>query len=424
MRGFLAKRELPLLAAMLLVMFTAGVIYSFHLGSQIRYGDEWEYLRIAHNIVSKHFFSLDGVDSSASRPPGYPAIIALLYSVGAGIVAIRMLNFAALCLSMLLLRALLRRFSILAGLLGPALVLGYPVLFYTAGTVFPQILASTMLLAGTVFVFRESKTPVWDNIGAGVCFGIMLLLAPVLFAAPVTCLAWLFWQRRRQAGGAILAVCAACLLAICPWIVRNAVVLDRTVFISSNSGVMLLLGNSEHTTANNGVNADTGIGKYVETATARKMDPVDTDRYFTREALKFIAANPGRSAKMYALKLLNYFNYRNTLRTRSEANSLNDLVMLLTYGLMLGIVVVRLVSSRHLPLMPLEQFCLLFYMLHGMFLAAFFTRIRYRLPADLLLIAFCALAISNLVGARLRDGKKRPEIRGQKAEVDPGATTQ
>jgi hypothetical protein len=83
------------------------------------------------------------------------------------------------------------------------------------------------------------------------------------------------------------------------------------VFVSTNSGENLLVGNSENTKPLDGRNVD--ISSYE--SVARAMDEVERDRYYRDQAIQYILGHPLESSKMYLLKVVNYFNYRNNLVT-------------------------------------------------------------------------------------------------------------
>ena len=75
--------------------------------------------------------------------------------------------------------------------------------------------------------------------------------------------------------------------------------------------------------------------------------------------------------------------------------------MLFTYGPLLALLVVRLMLIRRLPLTDLEVLFLSLYLAAGMAYAIFFTRIRYRLPFDWLLIALDAIFVARVIAGRL-----------------------
>jgi hypothetical protein len=77
--------------------------------------------------------------------------------------------------------------------------------------------------------------------------------------------------------------------------------------------------------------------------------------------------------------------------------------MLLGYGVLTSILAVRLVLVRRDPLSSLEVLLLALYLGGAMAYALYFTRIRFRLPFDWLLVAVDALFLARVV-ARWRSG--------------------
>jgi hypothetical protein len=178
-------------------------------------------------------------------------------------------------------------------------------------------------------------------------------------------------------------------------------VFDRFVFVSTNSGENLLLGNSENTTPNAGTTAD--ISRYK--AQARGMDEIERDRFFQAQALAYIRAHPLESLQLYSLKVLNYFNFRNELVTRSESSLARDLVVLFSYGTLLIVFLFRLVLVKLVPPTPFELLLILLYFSSALVTALFFTRIRFRVPFDFGLIMVVAILFARIIaGALSKEG--------------------
>ena len=186
------------------------------------------------------------------------------------------------------------------------------------------------------------------------------------------------------------------------WCIRNYNVFDSFVFISSNSGLNLLLGNSENTTPNAGVTVD--ISKYTSFADTAQFNEIERDAYYRAEAIKFILNHKLHTVKLYGLKFLNYFNYRNELWNKAEASSLRDFVMLVTYGPLLLLFGLRILLLKYFVPSKFEVLLIILYFSSALFHAIFFTRIRFRLPFDFLLIGIVALFLQDILTyARLYD---------------------
>lgn len=384
------------LTLVLLVLFEMlfGLVYSIHLGSELRYWDEREYFQLAQGLVERGELGLAG--DRAFRPPLYAFVLAPLLAVGAPVLVMRLLNFVFLGISMVLLYEVVSSFARRwVGLLAAAWVLLYPVLLYTAGTLYPQTLAGMLLLWFVWFLLCRDRT-VRSGACAGLVFGALMLTVPSFAPLLAIALFWLGWKERHVAAPYAGAVAIAALTPLFIWGIRNQVVLGQWVFVSSNSGLNFLLGNSENATPGSGTNAD--ISEYI--ALAKNLGEVERDRFYRWRAFEWILTNPGAAIELYAGKLLHYFATTEQLATAGEGSRLKSLVMGVTYLPLLAGLGVRCLLWRKKSLSPAEILLLLLYLANGIFAALFFTRIRFRLPVDLLAIALWASVVWVVVRSR------------------------
>ncbi len=374
------------------IALVGGVVYSFMLGPELRYYDEMDYLGLAQRLVELGHYTQDGIAPTASRPPGYPAFLAIGIALGAGTQTLRIMNFVCLAASILLLYRLTGRIGgPLAGAIAAALALSYPLFFYAAGTLYPQTLASTLFLLALVIVDRTDHPP--DLVrasGAGLVFGVLILTVPTFVFSFVIVGLWLVLTHRSRALPACATGLAVVLLVLGSWQLRNYQKFGEFVFVSTNSGVNLLLGNSEKTRSDSGVNVD--ISHFREASSG--LSEVERNRFFRDAALHWMAENPGSAAKLYVAKWLHYFSYRDKLATESEATGTRELLMLATYGPLFALTLFRIGFRRRLPIRPEERLLIALFFLNSFFLALFFTRIRFRIPLDYLLIAVAAIFLS------------------------------
>ncbi|MGC8782911.1 MAG: ArnT family glycosyltransferase [Armatimonadota bacterium] len=362
------------------------------LGNALRFSDERDYWTIASHLTEQGMYSLDGLRPTAYRPPGYPLWLALLQRLGGGVQAARILNYILLAGTVLLLFALLRHVhSERAGAIAALLVCVYPVLFYTAGTLYPQTLIGFLLVAWVYLLFVNLNLP--RAALAGILMGWLVLTAPTMLFVLAAAVPWLW---KRPSGVWLLLtifLCAGACVGV--WTVRNYLAFGAFIPFSTNSGINLLLGNSPKATAWSGVNTD--ISAYAERA--RGLSEWQRDAFYRREAVRFIVENKDRAFMLYLHKLMHHFHFRNRLATRAESSPLRDWLMLVTYYPLLALALLRLALRRRYPLSPLEMYLLALYLLEAMIQAMFFTRIRFRLPFDLLLIAVDASFLNSLIKA-------------------------
>ena len=378
----------------------AGAAYSVKLGNTLRFVDEKDYYAIAQNLVHGRGYSLDGIAPTAFRPPGYPLFLAVFIALGANVVLLRILNFVMLAATMLLLYRFVReRGNWISALAAPVMCAAYVVLFYTAGTLYPQTLAGLLLVL--VIIVLASRKPGWFTSGLllGFLFGWLTLSVVHFLFSLVVVAAWLVacrteWHPRARVGSvAVMTAIAALMVTV--WVARNERALGAPV-LTTNGGITLLHGNSEKAGWNSG--ASTDISAYAPKDTG--LSELQLDTYYRGQAVDFIRHHKGRAIRLYASKVLNWFNYRNDLAQKSESSRARDIVMLATYGPLLLLFIARLLFAGRMRPSRLEALLIILYFSNAFAYAVWHTRIRYRLPYDLLLIAIVALFIGNLAAAR------------------------
>lgn len=397
--SFIEQKNNAILVALISAVVLSGTFYSVSLGNNVRYADEHDYYNLGANIVTSHRYSLDGKHPTAYRPPGYPLILSLFILMGANIVHLRIMNFVALGLCIYLLHEILKKQSSpFAATVGAVLVACYPVLFYTAGTLYPQMIGSLLFLVIISLLTSNTKT-YRIFLLCGLLFGYLVLTIPIfVFILFVFAISFYLSKSLIRAKGISVTIAIA-FLFVSVWCVRNYVVFNTFVFVSSNGGLNLLLGNSENTTPNAGVNVD--ISRYVTDAAQQNLDEVVRDRYYRSKAVEFVLSHKMQTVKLYFQKFLNYFNYRNELATKAEAASAKDFLMLVTYGPLLLLFLTRVLLMRLFKPSLFEALLTILYFSSGLLYAMFFTRIRFRLPFDFLLITVVAIFLDSVFRAWL-----------------------
>jgi hypothetical protein len=178
-----------------------------------------------------------------------------------------------------------------------------------------------------------------------------------------------------------------------PWVVRNYVQFHSLIPVSTNSGVNLLLGNSPLTQPN--IKPEDISGLCPQARNPR--DEVGYDRALTHCAVAWITQNPVSASRLYLAKVLNYFNYRNQLSTQSEMADWKNWVMFATYYPLLILAIARLAFIRRVRLSRIEVLLYALYFLNALTSAIFFTRVRFRIPFDLLLIVIDSAIVARLL---------------------------
>jgi 4-amino-4-deoxy-L-arabinose transferase-like glycosyltransferase len=408
-------RTIALVAVGLSVVIAGG--YSLILGNDLRFYDEQVYVGMVHSMAGGHGVSLDGVQPSAYRPPGYLFLLLPVYLVtGGSVLAMRLVGVLALAGSVWLVYLLGRRaHQPGTGALAAIVVAVYPLLIFTATTLYPQVPALFLLLLMIELAFRAlpedglaGRRRLGAAVLAGLVGGLLTLTVPTFGVTAVGLILYLAWRQRSVSRHiawrtvAVLIVATALLPVL--WCARNAVQLHAFVPVSTNDGVNLLLGNSPNATPDSGTNAD--ISVYQKAATDQHLDEVDLDHYFTSQATDWIKQNPGQATVLYAGKVANNFSYSDNLATSSQGSTAQNLLSAVSYYPILLLALLRIVLLRRWRPTPAEKLVLATVVVNVLLLAVFFTRLRFRVPLDALTIVLAASTVTHY----LSRGKGRDEL--------------
>ncbi len=394
------------LLASLGVVVVAGVAYCASLGTRVRFADEADYLRLSSNLTRTGVYSLDGRNPSAYRPPGYPYLLAALRELSGSVFLLRCVNVVFLAVGVWaawwLARAIGGRAA--ATLAAPAVAL-YPIGFYTMGALYPQTMGMALLLVGLVALAGIPGTSSiwWRAIGAGVAFGLLIVTIPTFLLALLFGVVWLVW-RTRKVGPAVLIVSVAAVLPLA-WTIRNAAEMHHFIPVSTNNGINLVLGNSQHAGPRTGVDAN--ISQYARVIQQRHLDEVQSDSYLRTAALDWIKGHPVRAGGLFAEKTLNYFAPYDRLGTDSQNSGAQQALAALSYLPLLALFILRLVRWRRDRPNDLEKLLIILYLVSAPAQAVFFTRVRFRAPLDPLLIVVVAGLLARWPGGAFPDVGRR-----------------
>lgn len=380
---------------LLLLYLLAGIIYSSVVAPVARFPDEQDYQKLSYNLVYGPGYSMDGVHLTACRPPGYAFFLAGIRALGGGFISFRIVQFLLQGATILLVCRLCSERKMFAGLLiVTSLVICYPVLFYTSGTLYPQTLSGFLFILALTLILVSPRWP-GLNVVAGFIFGLLILVVPTfLFTMAVVLGAACFLKILR--GRDVLLIALAAFLVVGTWTWRNAICFDRFVPVASNSGENFLMGNNEKATAYEAA-ANVGMAPYAEHVRKLGLDEFQSDHFYREAAMAWIKTHPTKALVLYFEKVLNFFNIMNIYSSEihSEVSVGRQVVMAASYLLLLGLLGWRLIEVRCFPLSRREIFFLVVYVLSAFTSAIFFTRIRHRLPYDYLIIAIISMNLSR-----------------------------
>ena len=356
----------------------------------------------------------DGGDAPFWQPPLYPYFLGLLYALdGPGHYLPRLVQAAIGALNCALIYLLGRRlFGPGPGLAAAAAAALYGPLVFFDAELLPPVLA-------LLFDLLLLLTLPWALTGRprrmlvpGLCLGLAALaVANILLFLPAAC-GWVLWQRRalpwprRLASGLPLLLGAG--LAIAPVTLRNYLVGDDLVLISSNGGINFYLGNNPDYEQTISIQPGAAWRDLVsqprrETGLTRASDQ---SYYFFARAWDFISTEPGAWAWLMLRKTYLFWHGDEIGRNQDlyYARNFSSLLSLLlwksTIAFPFGIVGPLALVGSGLACRGERRsdidLLLLYTAIYALSVALFFPTARYRLPVVPSLLLFAAFAVAQL----------------------------
>jgi hypothetical protein len=278
---------------------------SFQIQDTWKFG--FETGRIARSIASGQGFSspLQGPSGpTAWLPPVYPYVLAGIfkcfgiYSTDAALVSLTLNSlFSALtCVTI---------FSIGEKTFGPKVAAWaswswafFPyTVFWSTNWVWATSLSAllfSLICLSALQLERYNSATAW--LGFGTLWGFVGLTDTALLSIFPFFVGWLYYRLSQQGvalGHAISACALGFLLILTPWLVRNYLTFGEFVFIKSNFGLELHLGNYEGSTGLSGRGVLHPAGNDREFERFRQMGELSYVKESKRQALEFIVAQPG-----------------------------------------------------------------------------------------------------------------------------------
>jgi 4-amino-4-deoxy-L-arabinose transferase-like glycosyltransferase len=238
----LTRRELLLLAGAMALGLLIRIAYVLITKDHSLVGDETEYDKQARFIVEGQWFwstTPFGIPhESLWKPPGYTALVGVLYSVlGADpdrvFMAQAFIGPVTIALTWLLGR---RLFNPTVGILAAAIVAVYPfawqweVRLYSESLAVPLTLVVLLLVLGRVPTAKRAAV-------VGALLGVSLLIRPsALLIVPGVLLAWWVTAGFRRGVAMTAVAVGVAVLVVAPWTYRNYEVEGGFVPISAQDG--------------------------------------------------------------------------------------------------------------------------------------------------------------------------------------------
>lgn len=278
--------------------------------------DGTDYDALATSIMTKgtydgQFVMYGGSYSydSSFRAPGYPAFLALVYTIaGHRFVAVYAAQAVLFVATLLLVYLIV--FSITAlrsqAVIAAGLCAIWP-LFYVdlVPTVLTEMLAAFLIAASLLCVIAAREKP---ELGFCIMSGLVLGAATLTKATflPFALLAPLFIafggrDRKQRIGFALIVLAAACSLIV-PWCVRNYRMEGGFVPVTTGGGLNAWLGNNPE--LSHMIYTQMRVPAVIDGVSLSGKTSLEKDRFLMADAMRRVRKHPGRAAGLVAMKLL------------------------------------------------------------------------------------------------------------------------
>lgn len=345
----------------------------------------------------------DGIPT-AFFPIGYPAFLALIFVVfGPSVLLAKLANLVlatgTISIFYLFARALIKRTEVHR--LAVLLVALFPSQIAYSSLISDSILFQFFLFLG---LWSLMKTSLVRVLLGGIVFGLSILTRPYAFMIPLIAGLSLWTNLRLSVRFRnLLLVYLTSLIVVAPWTMRNYLVFENFIPVSTNGGINLLIGNGPGAT-----------GRYNEKALAalngHHLDEYQRDQLARKLAIQHILDKPTRFLRLALAKVFyTYADDAQALRWNLKGikgegveinyGSLELLAMglfqafysLVILGCVLYLVLAHLAKRRAIGIHPVVFWVFLYFTLIAM---VFFGNPRLHFPV---IPMFCLYAGSGLL---------------------------
>ncbi len=378
-------------------------------------GPEWDQLLVDSLFHHRWAMAIAGGDIIGGevffRAPFYIYILGLFYGIfGHSLLVGRIFGHLVGLIAVLVTYQLTNRlFSKRAAIVAGTLHALYPIAIYfeselLVDSLFTMLVELSLLC---LMIAYDRKTLRWYFI-TGLVIGLAAITRPVILGLLPVYFIWILFDRDNTSSRwkSISILMLGVILLIAPVTVRNRIVGDDIVLISSSGGVNFHIGNNP---AADGLTAAMpsplganwriqDITYLAEQDLGRKLKPSEISSYWTQQALDWIRNHPGDFLRLYLKKLYYGLNNHEIANNRNLASFFNSNPILKYIPLNFAILIFLAVIGTMLSTNDRRvRFILLYLVWYVLLISFFFINARFRLPILPLLMILAANGAVGLV---------------------------
>ncbi|MCX8082103.1 MAG: glycosyltransferase family 39 protein [bacterium] len=266
------------------------------------WGDWWDELgwKLATRQgywVNNPYFP-DGVRFYSWRPPAFPFFLGCIYKIFghsyfAAKIGLALLSSLCCILLFFLTSEILE--SKIAALWCAFIYTIYPPSIFWTGYLAPVTLETFVLLLIVLLLIKSKnkKNNIFFFIISGLCTGIGILTRSVFIVFLPIVFIWLIITDRKQLLRKFLFYIVTTIITVSPWVLRNYRIHKTFVLTSTEGGIVCYIANNEKSIYQpSGYWDPTGYYNEPIIQQIKGLSEIETDKFFYREALRFIKTHP------------------------------------------------------------------------------------------------------------------------------------
>lgn len=328
---------------------------------------------------------------SAFTAPFYPLFLSGIYRLfGVSYLNVRIAQALVGTASILLVFLLGRDiFSEKVGLIASFISAFYPFFIFFTGLLLTETLFIFLFLSLIYLLQRAVITKkIRYVVGVGLISGLCILTRPIIaYFLPFALFILLLTQHhKRQLVGYSFLIMILAGAVLSPWVIRNYQRFGKFIPLTTGGGITLYGSNNPRATGGS------AFENIVWTEEMKRMDEIELDRHFRREAIQFMVNNPRRTVQLAGIRFKRFWNIIPNVEEYRDLK--HKLISIFSYGpvLLFGIGGIILTAKKwrkaRLLYLPIAFFILVHLIILG--------SIRYRVPIMPFVIIFAAYACSYL----------------------------
>lgn len=334
---------------------------------------------------------------TAWMPPVYPMVMALafktfgIYSEKAAISLFIFQTLISLLTCFLLYHIGKRVFNSQVGLLTAFLFAVYPpAIHFSVQQIWSTLLFACCLSLLILSLLEVRARPnVSKSFGTGLLAGFTALVDPIVVVSYPLIAIWLYVtlaRNRIAMGKLVAAACVAFTIMLGPWLLRNYFVFGRYVFIKSNLGHELFLGNNPYASGSFAAPQSKESLTVAEKEFLSGAEEPSRNGFLLLKAITFISAHPDQFWRLTLNRVGQYWTFM-----MRPVKGFTERISLWIYFGVLALALIGVLMSRRSG--NVQLLWLLLLALPLPYYIAVVGLFRYRFMVEMLLLLFCSYAI-------------------------------